>query len=294
MPGTARQPRRQVLRGLGVVEHQQPPVPPPQLTEHRPPRRAQVRVRPGAAQLGGQRRDLLPDQPGLLRGDPPHHVIARGEPVRVLSRQLRLAHPAHPLQRLHHRPAPGQQRLPHIGQHLIPAGEPRIARPGHSPTPAAAPPAAAAPPRPDDSAAPAAPGNRGAPAGRAGPATAASSTRRASSSATPNTSRDTSGRSSGGTRSAGTSSTRTGTSRPAATPGMCTSDADHSSVVYRSGSKYAAENSATTRSARASAPLIAVTKFRPAAQSHTSSSTLYPASINCQATHSAHAPSAPA
>ena len=62
-------------------------------------------------------------------------------------------------------------------------------------------------------------------------------------------------------------------------------------MVYRSGSKYAAENSATTRSARASASLIAVTKFRPAAQSHTSSSTLYPASINCQATHSAHAPS---
>ncbi len=75
---------------------------------------------------------------------------------------------------------------------------------------------------------------------------------------------------------------------------MCTSDADHSSVVYRSGSKYAAENKATTRSARARAPLIAVTKFRPAAQSHTSSSTLYPASINCQATHSAQAPSRPA
>jgi hypothetical protein len=128
MPGTPRQPPRQVFRGLGVVEHQQPPVPAPQLTQRRPPRRAQVRVRPGAAQTGGQRRDLLPDQPGLLGGDPPHHVIARREPVRVLCRQLRLAHPAHPRQRLHHRPPPGKQRLAHIGQHLIPAGEPRIPR----------------------------------------------------------------------------------------------------------------------------------------------------------------------
>ena len=59
-------------------------------------------------------------------------------------------------------------------------------------------------------------------------------------------------------------------------PGTCTSAADHSSVVYRSRSKYAAENSATTRSHRASASFIAVTKFRPAAQSHTSSSTRVP------------------
>ena len=130
--------------------------------------------------------------------------------------------------------------------------------------------------------------------GRTGPAAASSSARRAASSSTPNTSRAISGRSTGGTLSAGTASTRTGTSRSAATPGTCTSVADHSSVVYRSGSKYAAENSATTRSARPSAPLIAVTKFRPAAQSHTSSSTQYPASVSCQATHSAHARSAPA
>ena len=138
------------------------------------------------------------------------------------------------------------------------------------------------------------PGNPGLLPGRTGPAAASSSARRAASSSTPNTSRVISGRSTGGTLSAGTASTRTGTSRSAATPGTCTSVADHSSVVYRSGSKYAAENSATTRSARPSAPLIAVTKFRPAAQSHTSSSTQYPASVSCQATHSAHARSAPA
>ena len=75
---------------------------------------------------------------------------------------------------------------------------------------------------------------------------------------------------------------------------MCTSDKDHSSVVYRSGSKYAAENSATTRSHCPSAPFIAAMKLRPAAQSHTSSSTEYPASSSCQATHSAQARSAPA
>ena len=77
-------------------------------------------------------------------------------------------------------------------------------------------------------------------------------------------------------------------------PGTCSTAADHSSVVYRDRSKYAAENSATTRSHRSSASLIAVTKFWPAAQSHTSSSTVYPASVSCQATHSAHARSAPA
>ena len=80
--------------------------------------------------------------------------------------------------------------------------------------------------------------------------------------------------------SVGTASTRTGTRQPCSLPGPCTSAAVHSSVVYRGRSKYAAENSATTRSHRSSASLIASMKFCPAAQSHTSSSTVYPASIN--------------
>ena len=63
---------------------------------------------------------------------------------------------------------------------------------------------------------------------------------------------------------------------PAPCPARAPAAADHSSVVYRDRSKYAAENSATTRSHRSSASLIAVTKFRPAAQSHTSSSTRVP------------------
>ena len=102
----------------------------------------------------------------------------------------------------------------------------------------------------------------------------------------PNTSQKTSGPSTEGIFAGGTSSTRIGTRRRSA--------ADHSSVVYRDRSKYASENSATTRSARSSASLIAVTKFWPGAQSHTSSSTVYLAASNCQATHSAHARSAPA
>jgi hypothetical protein len=129
--------------------------------------------------------------------------------------------------------------------------------------------------------------------GRAGPM-ADNSARRAESSSSPNRSRYTSGRSTGGTRWAGTSSTLTGTSRSPAAPGTRASDADHSTVVYRSRPKYAAENNATTRSARSSASLIAVAKFRPAGQSNTSSSTLKPALINCQATHSAHTASWPA
>ena len=94
--------------------------------------------------------------------------------------------------------------------------------------------------------------------------------------------------------SGGMFSTRTGTSRPCPVPGPCSIAAVHSSVVYRGRSKYAAENSASTRSQRASASLIASMKFWPTAQSQASSSTVYPASVSCQATHSAHARSAPA
>ena len=89
-------------------------------------------------------------------------------------------------------------------------------------------------------------------------------------------------------------STRTGTSRPWSLPGPCSSAAVHSSVVYRGRSKYAADNNATTRSQRLSASLIASTKFCPADQFQASSSTVYPASVSCQATHSAHARSTPA
>ena len=237
MPAPARQPPGQVFGVLGVVEHQQPPVPAPQLGEHRPPRLGQPAARVGAAQFGGQRRDLLPDQPRLLRGDPPHYVIAGGEPVRVLGRQLGLADPAHPVQRLHRRPVLAQQRLPDLRQHPVPAGEPGIAgrdisphRRQHPRQPRPRPAQTAQRPRPRETRLTIRPG---------GPAAAVSSARRAAFSSTPNTSRLISGRSSGGTSSAGTSSTRTGTSRPAA-PGTCASDADHSSVVYRSGSKYAA------------------------------------------------------
>ncbi len=138
------------------------------------------------------------------------------------------------------------------------------------------------------------PGNIGLSSGRRGPATAASNTCRACSSPTPNRSRYTSARNTAGMSVSGTSCTRTGTSRPSPVPGTCSAAAAHSSVVYRDRSKYAVENNATTRPHRSSASLIASMKFRPAAQSHTSSSTVYPASVNCQATHSAHARSAPA
>ena len=80
-----------------------------------------------AAQRGAQGGELVADQPGLLGIDPPGHVIVVGEPVRVLDRQLGLAHPAHALQRLHHRRVPGQQPVPDRRQQLVPAGEPRVA-----------------------------------------------------------------------------------------------------------------------------------------------------------------------
>jgi hypothetical protein len=48
----------------------------------------------------------------------------------------------------------------------------------------------------------------------------------------------------------------------------------HSCVVYRISSKYAGENSATTRFAASTARCILVTKFSPAAQSQQSNSTV--------------------
>jgi hypothetical protein len=72
-------------------------------------------------------------------------------------------------------------------------------------------------------------------------------------------------------------------------PSVLTNADVHSSVVYRLSSKYAGENSATTRFAAPRARRILVTKFSPVAQSQQSNSTVYPASTKCQATHSAHA-----
>ena len=116
MPAAARQPRRHVRGVLGVVEDQQPPAAVPQLGQHRRPHR----LGPGPGLHAPQRKaeggDLVPDQPALLGVDPPGQAIGCGEPVRVLGRQLGLAHPAHPVQRLHHRVVPGQQLLPHLRQ----------------------------------------------------------------------------------------------------------------------------------------------------------------------------------
>ena len=126
VPAAARQPRCHVRGVLGVVEDQQPPAAVPQLGQHRRPHR----LGPGPGLHASQRKakggDLVPDQPALLGVDPPGQVIGPGEPVRVLGCQLGLAHPTHPVQRLHHRLIPGQQLLPHLSQQIVPAGEPRI------------------------------------------------------------------------------------------------------------------------------------------------------------------------
>jgi hypothetical protein len=78
--------------------------------------------------VSGQRRELLPDQPGLLRGDPPHQVIAVRKPLRVLCGKLCLADSAHAVQGLDHGLIPGQQPFPHRRQQPISPGKSRIAR----------------------------------------------------------------------------------------------------------------------------------------------------------------------
>ena len=112
---------------LGVVEDQQPPAALVQVGQHRRPDLAGACPGLDAAQRGAQGGELVADQPALLGIDPPSHVIIGGEPVRVLDRQLGLAHPAHALQRLHHRRLPGQQPVPDRRQQPVPAGEPRVA-----------------------------------------------------------------------------------------------------------------------------------------------------------------------
>ena len=127
VPVPAGQPRADVGGGLGVVEDQQPPAALPQFPQHRRPHSLGACPGLDAAQRGAQGGELVADQPALLGVHPPRHVIVRREPVRVLDRQLGLAHPAQALQRLHHRPVPGQQPVPDRRQQLITAGESRVA-----------------------------------------------------------------------------------------------------------------------------------------------------------------------
>lgn len=61
MPATARQPPGDAGGILGVVEHQQPPSPLPQLPQHRRPHHLNTRPRLDTAQRGTQGSKLIPD-----------------------------------------------------------------------------------------------------------------------------------------------------------------------------------------------------------------------------------------
>jgi hypothetical protein len=127
VPGPAGPVVGDVGRPLGVVEDEQPTVPVAQLGEqpvhgvgHRGPGR---QLQPGC-----QPGQLVGDQHGLFGVDPPDHVVVGGEPMGVLERQLGLAHPAQPVEGLHHqRGLPGPQPSPQLGQKIVAAGEVRIA-----------------------------------------------------------------------------------------------------------------------------------------------------------------------
>ena len=126
MARPARQPPGDISGFFGVVEDQQPPPPLAQVGQHRRPHLLGACPRLDTAERGAQGGELVADQPALLGVDPPAQLIGPGKPVRILDRQLGLAHPAHPLQRLHHRLFPAQQPVPHRHQQPVPAGEPRI------------------------------------------------------------------------------------------------------------------------------------------------------------------------
>ena len=117
-----------VLRAVGVVEDQQPAVPATQLGQQ-PVHGGGDRRSGRQVQPGGEPGELVGDEHRLFGVDPPHQVVVGGEPVRVLDRQLGLAHPAQPVQRLHHqRRLTGAQPPPQLGEHAVAAGEPRIPR----------------------------------------------------------------------------------------------------------------------------------------------------------------------
>ena len=128
MPGPVRPVAGDVLGVFGVVEDQEPPVPVTQFGEQ-PVDGVGHRGRGRHIQPGGQPGELIGDEHRLLGVDPPHQVVVGGEPVRVLDRQLGLAHPAQPVQRLHHQRRHFiMQPPPQFGQHPVAAGEARIAR----------------------------------------------------------------------------------------------------------------------------------------------------------------------
>ena len=125
------------------------------------------------------------------------------------------------------------------------------------------------------------------------PRTASRSTPQASLSDKPNRSWQTNGLNIPGISSPRTLSVRSCIRCRASAPVRCTSP-DHSSGAYRDGLRYSEDHRLNTRSPRFRPFLIFAVKFCPVAQSQTSRSTWYPASVRCHATHSAQARSEPA
>ncbi len=82
MPAATRQPGPDVGGACGVVEHQQPAVPPVQLGQHRGPHHLGTRPERDTPQRRPEGGELVADQPRLLGIDPPGQVMTTSEPVR--------------------------------------------------------------------------------------------------------------------------------------------------------------------------------------------------------------------
>lgn len=116
MPAAAWKPGLYVGRDFRIVEHQQPPVPAVHVSQQVQSHSLSARSGLDAAQRQAEGGELFPDQPGLLSIDPPRHAVTVSEQVRILNRQLGLAHPGHALESLHHRPVVQLQLLAHRRQ----------------------------------------------------------------------------------------------------------------------------------------------------------------------------------
>ena len=95
MAGTVRQVPRQLPRAGGVVEDQQPPVPPRQRLEQRRGRPVRRVRRPGQAEGLRELGHPVRDQVGVQRGDPPGDVVAVAVPVGELEHRGRRPQPLH-------------------------------------------------------------------------------------------------------------------------------------------------------------------------------------------------------
>jgi hypothetical protein len=124
------------LGTLRVVEDEQPALPLPQRSQHRPSQCVERRWTAHAAKVRRQLRELAIDHPRILGADPPDDLVLSTPAMRVLDRDLGLPHPAHTAERLNASTPPHSHCILDAAEQCFSAGERRVACggiPAHTP-----------------------------------------------------------------------------------------------------------------------------------------------------------------